>query len=98
MFDRTDAFAVTEMDLHLDVVDRGRVAVLAGPWPHQPQWDRGRGDYQQDERAGEGCHRTDEGVQAVWYRPAIGASAHVWTPFKRKNTSSSEPCELGKGA
>src|SRR5207244_3212619 len=26
-----------------------------------------------------------KGVQAVGNRAAIGASAHIWTPFKRKN-------------
>src|SRR5438067_207483 len=98
MFDRTDAFAVTEMDLHLDVVDRGRLAVLAGAWPHQSCWSGHDCRYQHERCAGEGHERGDEGMQAVGNRPAIGASAHVWTPFKRKNTSCSEPCELSEVA
>src|ERR1700694_1580426 len=98
MFDRTDAFAVTEMDLHLDVVDRGRLAVLAGDWPHQSCWSGHDCRYQHERCAGEGHQRADEGVQAVGNRPAIGASAPVWTPFKKKNTSYSEPCELSEVA
>jgi hypothetical protein len=77
MFDRTDAFAVTEVDLHLDVVDRGRLAVLGGAWPHQSYWSGRHCHYQHERCAGEGDQRTEEGMQAVWNRPAIGACAHV---------------------